>query len=130
MAQYYVFSFCNGLYVDSPVANDEVVAFKYSQSGVINKMYLICVNEAVACDSQQIKLDVGISGDDDTFISDYEPADNSLEGTILDITSALLTTVYTAGTEIVLSVSQAGTDGSTAMGQFSLVVELKVATTT
>ena len=129
MANYYTFTFCSGLYVDGPVAADEVFAFQYSKDGTIAKVYAVCVNEAVASDTQDLKIDVGTIGDDDSYIASYIIPDNSLEAAVIDMTSSLLSTSYTAGTKMMLSIDQECTSASTASGQIQLIVELKVAAT-
>lgn len=121
---------CTGQYIDLPTLNSEQVIFYCSEAVTITKLVAVCVNEAIACDTIQAVIDVGIDGDDDAYVAAFEPTDDALQGTIIDMTASLLLDgAVSAGTKIVASVKTAGTDGSSVLGQVIFIVEATLYTT-
>jgi len=119
----------SGQYIDLPTVNDEQVIFYCSEAVTLTKLLCVAVNEAIACDTVQALVDVGIDGDDNAYISAFEPTDDALEGTIIDMTASLLTTAVSAGTKLVASVKTAGTDSVSVLGQLTFHIEATLSTT-
>jgi hypothetical protein len=129
MASTQLIIYNSGQYIDLPAVNDEQVIFYCSEAVTLTKLLCTAVNEAIACDTIQAQIDVGIDGDDNAYIAAFEPTDNALEGTMIDMTASLLTTSVSAGTKLVASVKTAGTDSVSATGQLIFHVEATLSTT-
>lgn len=129
MAATQLITYNSGQYIDLPTVNDEQVIFYCSEAVTLTKLLCIAVNEAIACDTIQALVDVGIDGDDDAYVSAFEPTDNALIGTMIDMTASLITTSVSAGTKLVASVKTAGTDGSSVLGQLTFHIEATLSTT-
>jgi len=119
----------SGQYIDLPTVNDEQVIFYCSEAVTLTKILGVVVNEAIACDTVQAQIDVGIDGDDNAYIAAFEPTDDALIGTMIDMTASLLQTSVSAATKLVVSVKTAGTDSVSPTGQYMIHIEATLSTT-
>ena len=117
--------FCNGEELELKTADEEKTIFVRSKACTITKL-IAMVTEEVMCASTQSKIDVGISGDDDVYIDAFEIPDNSLVGTMIDLTSSLLITSLSASVPLIASVNQAALEGGSEKGKIKFIVETEV----
>lgn len=130
MANNQIIIYSNGQFIDLPTLDDEQVIFYCSEAVTLTKLLCLVVNENIMCETTAALIDVGIDGDDSAYIAAFAPPDNSLIGTMIDMTSSLVITAVSAGAKIVASVNTAGVEGGSQTGQLTFHIEAQLRTTT